>query len=117
MANPRPAALSDYHDVVWYELETGGGHSLRVLRDQLDRLDMTPEQISQLHELDQLAVEYIQEADDEALWPALIEDDTTQPLNYWWWHLGKLRAGIYPAELLPPHLRVVYMEQMHEAQI
>ncbi len=45
MANPRPAALSDYHDVVWYGLETGGEHSLRVLRDQLDRLDMAPEQI------------------------------------------------------------------------
>jgi hypothetical protein len=117
MANPRPAALSDYHDVVWYELETGGGHSLRVLRDQLDRLDMAPEQISQLHELDQLAVEYIQEADDETLWPALIEDDAAQPLSYWWWHLGKLRAGTYPADLLPLYLRAVYMEQLHEVRI
>ena len=115
MANPRSAALSDYHDVVWYELETGGGHALRVLRDQLNRLDMAPEQRSQLHELDQLAVEYIQQADDEALWPGLIEDDTAQPLSYWWWHLGKLRAGTYPAGLLPPHLRVVYMEQLREA--
>ncbi len=80
-------------------------------------LTWRPNRLDQLHELDQLALEYIQEADDEALWPALIEDDTAQPRSDWWWHLGKLRAGTYPAELLPPHLRVVYMEPLREARI
>ena len=43
-----------------------------------------------------------------ALPAELLRDDPTRPLAQWWWHLGKLRAGTYPAELLPPHLRAIH---------
>jgi len=39
-----------------------------------------------------------------------IEDDPTQPLKKWWWHLNKIAKGKYPAELLPEHLRKLYEE-------
>jgi len=39
-----------------------------------------------------------------------IEDDPTQPLEKWWWHLNKVAKGEYPAELLPEHLRELYKE-------
>ena len=32
-----------------------------------------------------------------------------QPLESWWWHLDKLRARTYPAELLPSYLREIYL--------
>jgi len=29
------------------------------------------------------------------------------PLERWWWYLDRIAARLYPAELLPPHLREV----------
>ena len=40
-----------------------------------------------------------------------IEDDETQPLEKWWWHLNKIVRGEYPLELLPEHLREIYIEE------
>lgn len=31
------------------------------------------------------------------------------PLSYWWWHLDKIARKEYPAELLPEHLRKIYL--------
>ena len=41
----------------------------------------------------------------DACW---LKDNPEHLLSRWWWHLGKLRAGTYPAHLLPPHLREIY---------
>jgi len=41
--------------------------------------------------------------------PEIWEDDDTKPLEKWWWHLGKIARREYPAELLPEHLREVYL--------
>ncbi len=40
-----------------------------------------------------------------------IEDDPTQPLEKWWWHLNKIAKGEYPIEKLPEHLRDIYRER------
>ncbi len=40
-----------------------------------------------------------------------IEDDPTQPLEKWWWHLNKIVKGEYPIEKLPEHLREIYRER------
>ncbi len=37
-----------------------------------------------------------------------IEDDDSQPLEKWWWHLHKIAEGSYPKELLPDYLQKVY---------
>ena len=47
--------------------------------------------------------------------PALLDDPHDRPLPQWWWHLGKLRAGTYPAELLPPHLQAMYRQGQRQA--
>ncbi|MCS6875708.1 MAG: hypothetical protein NZ526_00385 [Aquificaceae bacterium] len=32
-----------------------------------------------------------------------------KPLERWWWHLDKIADKTYPAELLPEHLREIYL--------
>ncbi len=34
-----------------------------------------------------------------------IEDDDSQPLEKWWWHLHKIAEGTYPKDMLPQYLR------------
>lgn len=41
------------------------------------------------------------------------QDDESQPLERWWWHLNKLRNETYPIELLPDYLKVVYKESQN----
>jgi len=36
-----------------------------------------------------------------------IQDDDTQPIEKWWWHLHKIAEGTYPKDLLPEYLRGV----------
>ena len=36
-----------------------------------------------------------------------IQDNDTQPLEKWWWHLHKIAQGTYPKDLLPEYLRGV----------
>ncbi len=56
--------------------------------------------------MDECAVEMLCAVDFvDTCW---LKDNPAHPLNQWWWHLGKLRAGTYPAHLLPPHLREIY---------
>jgi len=35
-----------------------------------------------------------------------IQDDDTQPLEKWWWHLHKIANGTYPIDLLPDYLKI-----------
>lgn len=37
-----------------------------------------------------------------------IQDDDSQPLEKWWWHLNKIAKGTYPKDLLPEYLRKSY---------
>ena len=62
----------------------------------------TPE----IEELDEIVVE-------EALAGSLswLKDDETQPLEKWWYHLRKIATRRYPSDLLPEHLRRIYLEE------
>jgi len=67
---------------------------------------LTASEQRDLQKLDEIVMETILDHDD--LQPYLQEDNPDYPLTQWWWHLGKLRAGAYPAHLLPAHLRAIY---------
>ncbi|MCX8164086.1 MAG: hypothetical protein N3D14_01670 [Aquificaceae bacterium] len=45
----------------------------------------------------------LMETSDEPL-----EDDDTQPIEKWWWHLHKVAKGKYPSLMLREYLRDVY---------
>ena len=40
-----------------------------------------------------------------------IEDDPSQPLEKWWWHLNRIARGEFPEDKLPKHLREIYRER------
>lgn len=40
-----------------------------------------------------------------------IEDKENEPLEKWWWHLNTIVKGEYPIELLPDHLKDIYVER------
>lgn len=104
----RTDSLERYREYVEFQLAVDGeGLGLRQAREDLTEIVFaTPP----LRELDELAVASI--VDAPYLNPALLEDDNTQALGKWWWHLGKLREGRYPSELLPPHLRAAYRDAL-----
>jgi len=110
MDNCRSERLSGYHELVHYALPFGEGPGLSAIREQIDHLDLTPEERREVAELDEIVIEelgYRDWIDDYVL-----RDDPTQPLSRWWWRLGQLRAGVYPAELLPRHLREIYRQHV-----
>ncbi len=37
-----------------------------------------------------------------------VQDDNTQPLEKWWWHLHKIANRTYPKDLLPDYLKGYY---------
>ncbi len=37
-----------------------------------------------------------------------IQDDDTQPLEKWWWHLHKIAKGKYPKDKFPDYLKEHY---------
>ncbi|MCB1769816.1 MAG: hypothetical protein KDJ31_09000 [Candidatus Competibacteraceae bacterium] len=69
-------------------------------------MKLMPEEQNELAELDECVMDHILNFEDVQAY--LLEDFDSRPLTHWWWHLGKLRAGTYPAHLLPPHLRAIY---------
>ena len=106
MAYPGTDRLRGYQEEIDFALECGDGPTLRESRTRISTLSLTASEQHDLWQLDEMVVETVMEHDD--LQPYLLEDDPTRPLAQWWWHLGKLRAGTYPAELLPSHLRAIY---------
>ncbi|MFB3895820.1 MAG: hypothetical protein ACE14V_05905 [bacterium] len=38
------------------------------------------------------------------------EEQQDKPLESWWWHLDRIYDRTYPVELLPPHLRGIYLK-------
>ena len=43
-----------------------------------------------------------------------VQDDPSQPLEKWWWHLNKIAKGEYPIDKLPEHLREIYREEYYK---
>jgi hypothetical protein len=96
--------LIRYQEYVEYQFAPDGeGYGLRAAREHLEQDNRLNEDIV---ELDEIVIEATQVND--YINPELLEDDDSQPLEHWWWHLGKLRRRTYPAAQLPEHLREVY---------
>jgi hypothetical protein len=52
----------------------------------------------------------IQYALKEKPYPPVITNDYEPPLDYWWWHIDKIGEKTYPADLLPEHLKEIYLK-------
>ena len=122
MANfKRPDPVQDpliwYREMVRYGLEEGVAPGLREKRGRLETATLSAHQNRQLADLDESVLLIITDLESEYPPLDLLADSHDQPLTHWWWHLGKLRAGTYPAHLLPPHLREIYppVAQRHTA--
>ena len=113
MAVQRSARLNGYLEEVHFALDRGEGPLLRHGRERLSQAALTPAEQAELAELDADVVDTVLVLDEVA--PYLLDDDSAQPLAHWWWHLGKLRAGTYPADLLPPPLRRIYQQRRYAA--
>lgn len=103
MESKKSDAVKRYREYAEFQFATDGeGLGLRQARQALVTDDEGPD----VNVLDALVIETLETAD--YINPLLIEDRNDQPLTHWWWHLGKLRAGTYPAHLLPSHLQAIY---------
>ena len=116
MANPRPDRLREYSEVVDFGLLVGEGLGLPEARETLAALQLTDEEAEVLGILDEIVVEYLSDP-DHWIDNYVLRDDPTQPRSHWWWHLGKLRAGTYPVELLPEPLREIYRPQAAPSRV
>lgn len=54
---------------------------------------------------------------DKAFFKYVLEHTCYEPLGaesedlrHWWWHIDKIFQGTYPSELLPPHLKEMYLK-------
>lgn len=100
----RSDPVARYREYAWFQFSMDGeGLGLRAARERVNEL---PALSQEVRELDEIVIEATQVND--YINPGLLEDDASQPLEHWWWHLGKLRVGSYPARLLPDHLREIY---------
>lgn len=108
----RPDSSQDpliwYREMVRYGLEDGVAPGLREKRDDLATTQLSAPQSQQLAHLDESVLSIITDLESEYPPFDLLADNPNYPLARWWWHLGKLRAGTYPAQLLPPHLQTIY---------
>jgi hypothetical protein len=103
----QPAALRQLHETVYYAVTFGAGHEYRKVREDVAALCLDGDALAEISRLDELALEHVLRADEEDVWPGLLEDDPTLPLDHWWWHLGAIRKGTFPTDRLPKHLREV----------
>ena len=97
-----------YREAVMYGMDFWTVPGIREQRDAIIRRDLERRQQTKLDRLDARLIDAVIDTDDDEVPDDLLQDDPARPLDRWWWHLGKLRAGIYPAHLLPPHLREIY---------
>ena len=47
---------------------------------------------------------------EEGAWPPDSDDPEKYPLDHWWWHLDRIAERTYPADLLPEHLKEIYLK-------
>ena len=109
METKRPEQLDEYHELVHYGLIAGEGPGLSQIREELALLPLSSEEAREIAELDAGALYEI--IHNESMQDYVVIEDPTQSLDRWWWHLGKLRVGDYPAELLPEYLQAIYRQQ------
>lgn len=108
MSTERPSALTCYKALVIQGLPEGIAPGLREQRQRVAQQLWNEQQLAALRYADEFLLEALADEAEFRLPAELLRDDPTHPLAQWWWHLGKLRAGTYPAELLPPHLHAIY---------
>ena len=108
MENKRPEQLDEYHEIVHYGLMAGEGPGLSQIREELALLPLSSAEAREIAELDAGALYEI--LHNEGMQDYVLIEDSTQPLSRWWWHLGNLHAGVYPAELLPEYLQAIYRQ-------
>lgn len=107
MESKKSDPLMRYREYAEFQFATDGeGLGLRQARQALA---VTHSTLPDVMDLDLLVIETL--AATDYINPLLLQDRNDQPLPYWWWHLGKLRAGTYPAHLLLPHLREIYQPE------
>ena len=107
----RSDPLKRYEEYAFFQFSMDGeGRGMRQARAALAP---SLAQSQEVRDLDEIVIEAVQVND--YIDPVLLEDDPSQPLDHWWWHLGKLRHRTYPAHLLPEHLRAVYEQAADEA--
>jgi hypothetical protein len=96
-----------YKESVRYGLAEGTAPGVREQREQLaESGHLTGNQAENLAALDEEALEYVLELPE--LDGELLQDDPSQPMEKWWWHLGAIRQGAYPVEYLPPAVQALY---------
>jgi len=101
-------ALKFYAELVRFALDSGSAPGLQARRDDLGQAVLDANQTEKLAQLDEEVIADVMDL------PSIDDDliqDNSQPLHYWWWHLGKIREGSYPADLLPSHLSVIYSQE------
>lgn len=108
MSDARVDYLKAYTAMLVHGLDYWAVPGLSPLRAQVEQVPLSHEQRQRLTRLDTDLIEAIIDPSDDEIPGELLQDNPTRPLAHWWWHLGKLRAGTYPAYLLPPHLRAIY---------
>ena len=113
----QPDSLMWYREAVMYGMDSWTVPGIREQRDDVMRFPLDRLHQANLERLDYRLVDAIIDRNDDEVPDDLLQDDPARPLIDWWWHLGKLRAGTYPAHLLPPHLREIYQPvvQRHAA--
>ena len=105
LVNRWGAAVAEFEDIFF---------ELQGIRDEIDRAGL-----SDAHEIkfyDKLFFEDIPYYMDitERLYGFSLQDDPSQPLEKWWWHLNKIVKGEYPINKLPEHLREIYREEYYK---
>lgn len=83
------------------------GDPVRAEREWLAGIALNTEERRWLAMLDEALIHDVVYGD---CLPELYDDDPAQPLDHWWWHLGAIRCGSYPIELLAPELRAVVID-------
>lgn len=99
-----PVALYSWYGFGLFA-DCGEGGRLREARQQLADLGIDNAETQSIDEIvieAAIANDYVS---DEVM-----RDDAGQPLKNWWWHLGKIRALTYPAELLSAPLQAIYAD-------
>ena len=111
MESKKSDLVMRYREYAEFQFATDGeGLGLRPARQALATHGAV---LQKVMDLDMLVIETVEHAD--YINPALLNDAHERPLSDWWWHLGKLRAGTYPAHLLPPHLQAIYQPAIKAA--
>jgi hypothetical protein len=113
METPRTDYLSTYFNEVKFALANGEGPILREAREALENLALSDAEKAVLADLDADVVDSVVQFDEIASY--LLQDRADQGMQKWWWHLGDIHKGEYPAEFLPESLRGFYQSHSRAA--